>query len=155
MGISRQAYYKRLQKQESKSRLYRSLEDIVIENRRDKSRAGLRTIYHKEGMSSLLGINQFEKQMSARGYALKPYRSYLKTTDSRGDYYKYDNLIAGRQISNENQVLVGDITYYQNQTGHYYIFHFVDYYTLELKGLIRSEERRVGKECRSRWSPYH
>ena len=24
-----------------------------------------------------------------------------------------------------------------------------------LKGDIRSEERRVGKECRSRWSPYH
>ena len=22
-------------------------------------------------------------------------------------------------------------------------------------GTIRSEERRVGKECRSRWSPYH
>ena len=22
-------------------------------------------------------------------------------------------------------------------------------------GNIRSEERRVGKECRSRWSPYH
>src|SRR5690242_316278 len=25
---------------------------------------------------------------------------------------------------------------------------------LDLKGLARSEERRVGKECRSRWSPY-
>ena len=25
----------------------------------------------------------------------------------------------------------------------------------ELFGIIRSEERRVGKECRSRWSPYH
>src|SRR3712207_9306480 len=24
-----------------------------------------------------------------------------------------------------------------------------------LLNLIRSEERRVGKECRSRWSPYH
>src|SRR3990167_7344323 len=23
------------------------------------------------------------------------------------------------------------------------------------RSLIRSEERRVGKECRSRWSPYH
>ena len=22
-------------------------------------------------------------------------------------------------------------------------------------GIFRSEERRVGKECRSRWSPYH
>src|SRR2546422_9739134 len=25
----------------------------------------------------------------------------------------------------------------------------------ELAGRLRSEERRVGKECRSRWSPYH
>ena len=25
----------------------------------------------------------------------------------------------------------------------------------KLKELFRSEERRVGKECRSRWSPYH
>ena len=24
-----------------------------------------------------------------------------------------------------------------------------------LEGGTRSEERRVGKECRSRWSPYH
>ena len=27
--------------------------------------------------------------------------------------------------------------------------------TLGLAGSGRSEERRVGKECRSRWSPYH
>ena len=25
----------------------------------------------------------------------------------------------------------------------------------EYVGIQRSEERRVGKECRSRWSPYH
>ena len=25
----------------------------------------------------------------------------------------------------------------------------------EAEGKTRSEERRVGKECRSRWSPYH
>src|SRR2546430_16942753 len=25
----------------------------------------------------------------------------------------------------------------------------------EVDGVPRSEERRVGKECRSRWSPYH
>src|SRR5260370_6071239 len=24
-----------------------------------------------------------------------------------------------------------------------------------IEGNVRSEERRVGKECRSRWSPYH
>ena len=27
--------------------------------------------------------------------------------------------------------------------------------TAENRGRLRSEERRVGKECRSRWSPYH
>ena len=27
--------------------------------------------------------------------------------------------------------------------------------TLDEYEVIRSEERRVGKECRSRWSPYH
>src|SRR3712207_9265979 len=30
------------------------------------------------------------------------------------------------------------------------LFHFHIFYTI-----TRSEERRVGKECRSRWSPYH
>ena len=31
------------------------------------------------------------------------------------------------------------------------------YHLADLYGFsdIRSEERRVGKECRSRWSPYH
>ena len=28
-------------------------------------------------------------------------------------------------------------------------------YNLEIIRFFRSEERRVGKECRSRWSPYH
>ena len=28
-------------------------------------------------------------------------------------------------------------------------------YNIELNPDTRSEERRVGKECRSRWSPYH
>ena len=27
--------------------------------------------------------------------------------------------------------------------------------SIESRELCRSEERRVGKECRSRWSPYH
>ena len=31
----------------------------------------------------------------------------------------------------------------------------IDELNEHLKELCRSEERRVGKECRSRWSPYH
>src|SRR2546426_2901033 len=29
------------------------------------------------------------------------------------------------------------------------------YRSLSFRDMMRSEERRVGKECRSRWSPYH
>ena len=32
--------------------------------------------------------------------------------------------------------------------------HYVDSLSI-VKVMNRSEERRVGKECRSRWSPYH
>ena len=30
-----------------------------------------------------------------------------------------------------------------------------EYWSLDATVDVRSEERRVGKECRSRWSPYH
>jgi hypothetical protein len=29
------------------------------------------------------------------------------------------------------------------------------HHRLDVQNELRSEERRVGKECRSRWSPYH
>src|SRR5574339_120575 len=35
----------------------------------------------------------------------------------------------------------------------YWSFSFPIIPSKEIPGLIRSEERRVGKECRSRWSP--
>src|SRR5688572_33444374 len=35
------------------------------------------------------------------------------------------------------------------------IIHELDPAWLLLVGIARSEERRVGKECSSRWSPYH
>ena len=41
----------------------------------------------------------------------------------------------------------GNITINKRELGEYF-----GKKTLEM---IRSEERRVGKECRSRWSPYH
>ena len=36
-----------------------------------------------------------------------------------------------------------------------YATNYAEELKAQLKVLLRSEERRVGKECRSRWSPYH
>lgn len=139
MGLSRQAYHQRIILQERNADAYEKAEAKVIVSRGQKSRSGLRTIYHKEQLWTLLGVNAFEKEMSARGHALKPYRSYLKTTDSRGHYNKFGNLISGLDVQSENHVIVGDITYYRNSSGLYFIFQFQDYYTLEIKGLLGSK----------------
>lgn len=133
--ISRQAYYKRVAKRNSKEQLYQKVENIVVKNRTIKSRAGLRSIFYKEKIFKILGINQFEKQMSILGYSLKPYRSQFKTTDSKGYYYMFKNLIQGLELRRENHVIAGDITYYQSYGKVYYIFQFRDYYTMEVKGL--------------------
>ena len=52
--------------------------------------------------------------------------------------------------------------YYKNQDRHSacnmrYTYHRdrIRYIHIWIYTLLRSEERRVGKECRSRWSPYH
>ena len=44
-----------------------------------------------------------------------------------------------------------------SQAGITYVIHRRAYTSSEQKARqeFRSEERRVGKECRSRWSPYH
>ena len=44
---------------------------------------------------------------------------------------------------------------YYNVTPVGYLLSRIMSDTNRIAGMIRSEERRVGKECRSRWSPYH
>ena len=65
-----------------------------------------------------------------------------------------------------NQILfemyIGVITNFQkepdygHQIPHYKVFSRICFSNAATGSLLqRSEERRVGKECRSRWSPYH
>jgi len=136
LGITRQSYYQKVKRDCLKASIFNDLESIVIKNRQTKSRAGLRSIFHKEQLHSTIGLNRFENEMSYRGLSLKPYKSYIKTTDSRGNHHKYDNLISGMSITAENQVIVGDITYYYSNSILFYIFHFIDFYTLEIKALV-------------------
>ena len=47
------------------------------------------------------------------------------------------------------QVVIKDETIWCTQKA------MVELFGIDKSGISRSEERRVGKECRSRWSPYH
>src|SRR5256885_6032906 len=56
---------------------------------------------------------------------------------SEDGYAKIESLVPGGPAQTDGRVKVGDRI------------------TAVAQGPARSEERRVGKECRSRWSPYH
>ena len=52
--------------------------------------------------------------------------------------------------------LFPDVSVYkESKTNPSYPHFFVYQLNLSVDKERRSEERRVGKECRSRWSPYH
>ena len=54
----------------------------------------------------------------------------------------------------ENNKLCNEITQFFENNKELQI-QGITSYSKDLKAKKRSEERRVGKECRSRWSPYH
>ena len=61
-------------------------------------------------------------------------------------------------VTNINQQTVCKrLGYYSTVQGTIYIDRWdLEYVTIPISDVVlRSEERRVGKECRSRWSPYH
>ena len=64
------------------------------------------------------------------------------TTDSKNTQTE-----AGSEASGKSDSRLDDLYQQENQL-------FADHTNVWNKA-FRSEERRVGKECRSRWSPYH
>ncbi len=52
-----------------------------------------------------------------------------------------------------NEVKAGKVTYRVDKAGNIHVP--IGKVSFDDEKLVRSEERRVGKECRSRWSPYH
>src|ERR1041385_4345247 len=55
---------------------------------------------------------------------------------------------------NISGMTVSEVRGHGKQKGHTAIYRGQEY-NVSLLPKLRSEERRVGKECRSRWSPYH
>ena len=75
-------------------------------------------------------------------------------------YSTYENISAARQadvkaIAAATEPDDGMMTDPSDNEDSLFIFAKMDMFEISLNSAKRSEERRVGKECRSRWSPYH
>ena len=100
----------------------------------------------------------FRSTSQGAGNYFDIYRGDLNMVSFVDDWYKEDwqassltlegdlgfaQLVAAVSYHERDGAGVWDITNYAHYWSHNYCFD------------SRSEERRVGKECRSRWSPYH
>ena len=60
------------------------------------------------------------------------------------DFLKVRETLTRIGVASRKEKKIYQSCHILHKQGRYYLVHFK-----------RSEERRVGKECRSRWSPYH
>jgi DNA primase len=81
--------------------------------------------------------------------AAQYYKAELKKSERAISYLKGRGLSG--QVAAKFQIGYAPAGWQNLQT----VFANYNNEALQTAGLVRSEERRVGKECRSRWSPYH
>jgi transposase InsO family protein len=104
---------------------------------------GSRSLYYSikniGGIDLGMGVNKFEQLMSTSGMTVKPLRSRIvKTSDGKGKGH-YPNLTNGLVLNNVNQLIVGDITYYDIIDDQWsYIFTLKDIYSQRILGLVPS-----------------
>ena len=117
----------------------------------------------KEEKGRLAAHWQHEKEAIQRGRKLKEeieqVRLEMQRAQQAGDYAKASELQYGKLPQLEQQVRDEEARLADLQKSQRMLKEEVDEEDIaEVVSRwthIRSEERRVGKECRSRWSPYH
>src|SRR3712207_9446507 len=88
---------------------------------------------------------------------LFPYTTLFRSFEFHGNKALLNDLdqltLARHEISITLEELIQISSMLVKEHGYFYLVHRADRLADILE--LRSEERRVGKECRSRWSPYH
>ena len=99
---------------------------------------GARPMFHVLKINSM-GINRFERLVSASGLGIEQKRLWIRTTNSNHNYFKYSNLTNGLVLSNINQLWVSDITYWVNGQTHYYLLFILDVFSRLILGYTASD----------------
>ena len=98
-----------------------------------------------EGILKIKGYHncRLEKE-NIRGYRIKLYNKISSHVDTWSEFWgckkENENIVEGSETNNYIALIYSNNNIFAVATNRAY---------------NRSEERRVGKECRSRWSPYH
>jgi len=139
-GITKQAFYKRLKSH----RIKENNDQIVIQlikgyrNEVGQRTGGiklykeLKTEMNKQGIK--LGRDKFYKLLKQYNLLVPKTKRYFITTNSKHQFYKYDNLVKDKAPTRPEQLWVSDITYIKTQRKHCYLALVTDAYSKKIMG---------------------
>jgi len=140
LGISKQAVFQYLKREDV---FYAKLEELIVlvdELRSEHPGCGLEKMYYTL-RPDFMGRDRFIEVFSGLGYGVKKIKNYIKTTVPA--HLTYPNLIEGMQITRSNQVWQTDITYFYLNGEFYYIVFIIDVYTRQIIGYHVNYNMRV------------
>src|SRR5258708_31765483 len=119
---------------------------------KDPDGAGYPEQFHVEGSHDLKKVARFE---AYRGFLFGSLNPDVKSlAEHLGETTKIIDMMVD-QAPDGLEVLRGSSSYIYDRNWKLQAENGADGYHVSSVHWNRSEERRVGKECRSRWSPYH
>ena len=132
MQTSKQAIHQMLERRMLFHEESNYLLKIVGQIRSDHPTLSCRAMYYKI-KPEFIGRDAFERMCIEFGYAIEQKRNLHRTTDSCG-VIRFDNLLIDITLSNINQALSSDITYYEINERFYYVTFVMDCYSRRILG---------------------
>lgn len=138
-GYSRQAYYKRLHREEQTLMETAIVVDMVQQIRRDIPRIGGKKLHfllneRLAGHDINVGRDCFFDILRDNDLLIKPRKKRAITTNSRHYLKKYPNLIKGLIVKAPNRLWVSDITYIRVGDKWHYVIFITDAYSRKVVG---------------------
>lgn len=138
LGKSRQQFYQQLQRDAKRKQSEAIIIDQVKDWRVHHTKMGSRTLYYsmkEAGITLGIGVTRFEQLLMRYGFTVPKIRRFVpKTSDGKGKR-AYPNLTNGLMLTNINELIVGDITYFWVESKWHYIFTLKDVYSQHILSL--------------------
>lgn len=167
LDYCKQAFHQKLDNELQKASEFANLTIVINQIREDHPSLSARKMYFMLNLQTM-GRDIFERFCMQNGYNVPRKRNFFKTTNSLG-VIRFDNLIAGMELTGVNQVWVSDITYYLMGDKFYFLSFIMDLFSRKIIGFSVSKDlrtinttipalkmaKRVQKQCKAPGCIFH
>lgn len=142
IGVTRQSYYRALNREQAKLEKATQAIAMVQEVRTRLPKLGTRKLYHKlqEQLQEIgVGRDKLFEILKSNNLLIKRKKKYQITTNSHHRFKKHKNKVEHLEITHPEQVFVSDITYLGSRSMPIYLSLVTDAYSKKIVGYDVSE----------------